>query len=126
MQLVGNVHAEGQHITDLSCAHVSVRCKAEQHARMHACVSGQLTLPGVLFRHFREAVVRVVKLNGWRMRMKLGALRALMCRSAEEHEVRLFRHPCLLVTIAGHPPSSEFRPLSRHMLPGDGGVLMLP
>ena len=37
--------------------------------------------------------MRVVKLNGWRMRMKLGALRALMCRSAEEHEVRLFRHP---------------------------------
>ena len=39
-------------------------------------------------RHFREAVARVVKLHGsWRTRMKLGALRAFMCRSAADHEV---------------------------------------
>lgn len=44
-------------------------------------------------RHFTQAATHVLKLSGWRMRVKLGALRAFMRKSAEDQQAS---HPAPL------------------------------
>ncbi len=48
-------------------------------------------------RHFLQAAAHVIRASGWRMRVRLGALRAFMRKSAEDQQAS--RHTCTLVSL---------------------------